>query len=95
MTERDDESNVRQSFRAERLKLAQSEMVFSCALVAFALLLLVLNWGRWFELSEYQGLTLPTGLPGAMVVLAGVALMADGLRRQRSFLRHTRNRGSE
>ena len=94
MTERDDESNVPRSFHAERLKLARNEVVFGCAVVAFALLLLVLNWGRWFELSEYKGLTLPAGLPGAVVVLGGVALMADGLRRRRTLRRETGSRGS-
>jgi len=87
MTEREHESNVPRSFHAERLKLARNEMVFGCALVAFALLLLVLNWGRWFELSEYRGLTLPVGLPGAVVVLAGVGLMVNGLRRRRALRR--------
>lgn len=95
MTERDDESNVPRNFHAERLKLARNEMVFGCAVVGFALLLLVLNWGRWFELSEYRGLTLPTGLPGVLVVLAGVGLMADGLRRRRALRRRVVGRGSE
>ena len=95
MTERDDESNVPRSFHAERLKLARNEVVFGCAVVAFALLLLVLNWGRWFELSEYRGRTLPTGLPGAVVALAGVGFMADGLRRRRALRRQPRSHSSQ
>ena len=87
MTEGDDEPNVPPSFHAERLKLARNEMVLGCVFVAFAFLLLVLNWGRWFELSEYRGLTLPVGLPGAVVVLAGVGLMVNGLRRRRALRR--------
>lgn len=95
MTEREDESNVPPSFHAERLKLARNETVFGCAVIAFALLLLVLNWGRWFELSEYRGLTLPLGLPGAVAVLAGVGLMADGLRRRRALSRQPGSHSSD
>jgi hypothetical protein len=94
MTERDDESNVPSSLHAERLKLTRNQMVFGCALLAAGLLLLGLNWERWFELSEYKGLTLPAGLPGAVVVLGGVALMVDGLRRRRALRRETGSRGS-
>jgi hypothetical protein len=95
MTEREDESNVPRSFHAERLKLALNEVVFGCASVAFALLLLVLNWGTWFELAEYRGRTLPTGLPGAVVVLAGVGFMADGLRRRRALRRQPGSHSSD
>jgi drug/metabolite transporter (DMT)-like permease len=88
MTNRDEEPEVSPSLHAERIKLTRNQVVFGCAMSVAGLLLLVLNWGRWFELSEYRGLTLPEGLPGAVVVLGGVAFVVDGLRRRRALLRH-------
>jgi hypothetical protein len=95
MTERDDEPEASTTLPAERLKLTRNQVVFGCALLVVGILLLLLNWGRWFEWSEHRGLTLPAGLPGAVVVLFGVGFMADGLRRRWALRRQVVSRSSE